>query len=423
VRVLSVLRLPGVRWIVGLQAADLALEFASSVALMVLVYDATGAPLAAAGMLVAKQVLPGALLALAGARLDAFDPIRGLFGAYLVRAAAFGLLALAGTGAALYALAFFVGTAGTVSRVLIRSTVARVHSGREFREVAAAQNVVFGAMTLIGPALGAVGTAIVGAATALAVFVGVAAALALATLAAPARVRSVVRHGAPGAPSVEGEHADEGRSTAPVASTSSMLWLAAVLAVLFAMDEPALLAYVREALGADTGVYGAILVSWGIGVIAGGLLYSRYGLDAPRRAIVAGVAAAAVGYVALGVAPTVGLAYAAAVLGGIGNGVYWVALATAVLEQARPGEEAGASGRLEGIVTALPAAGFVLGGAVAQWIDARATLWAPGLAAVVVLVVWVVRTRSAPRRVTDVDDPRFARPADLPPVPAAEVLA
>jgi hypothetical protein len=396
------LRLPGMRWVIAVHAADLALEYASSVALMVVVYDATSSPLAAAGMLVAKQIVPGALLASAGRHLDALPPATGLAGAYAIRAAAFVALAAVGTGPALYAMALVAGAAGVTSRVLIRATVARATHGPDFRAVTAVQNLAFGAMTLVGPAAGAGAAAILGAGPSLVAWAGVSAALVFAAAAMPAVLRR-----APAAPSPAEAPASSG-TQAPrhgLGETSrllrapvrSMLLLAAFLAVVFAMDEPALLAYVRDDLGASTGLYGGILTAWGVGVIVGGAAYSRFGLAAPLQAIVAGVSAAAVGYIGLGLAPSPTWACVAAVVGGVGNGSYWVALVTAVLERAPLGAEARVAGQLEGIATAMPAVGIVLGGAVAQFGDPRTTLWLPGVLALAALSVWVAAARRSTR--------------------------
>lgn len=420
---LSALRLPGLRWLLGLHGADLALEYASSVALMVLVYDATDSPIAAAAMLVAKQIVPGALLALRGGLLDGVDARGGLAAAYALRAAAFACLALLGgePPAALYALAFIAGTAGTASRVLIRATVARTLSGEQFRSATAAQNLIFGVMTLAGPAAGAL---VAGAATPAASIL-VWAALALAMAGGALGMPRALRAG-PQPEATDQAHANEppaGTPRALHASATSMLALAGFLAVAFAMDEPALLAYVRESLDADTSLYGTILVAWGAGVIAGGLIYSRFGVGAPIGAIIGGVGAAALGYIGLGFAPTPAAACAAAVLGGIGNGVYWVALVTAVLGAAPAGDEARVSGRLEGLATAMPALGIVLGGVVAEWVDPRVTLWLPGFIALGALAAWsviAIRRPTAPAQRTSA---AAATPDEVAAPAAATVVA
>lgn len=390
---LSALRLPGVRWILAVHGMDLALEYASSVALMVLVYDATNSPLAAAAMLVCKQVVPGALLASLGSRLEQRDPRRPLLAAYLMRGLAFALFAIVSHGAALYALAFAAGVAGTTTRVLLRATVVRSITGEAFRQASAAQNIVFTLVALLGPALGALVAGAVGASASLSVWALAAGALGAATLSMPSALRTSVAHGAAQVDADEAPATPTGIS----APAWSLLVLAGLLTCAFAMDEPALLAYVQSSLGAGVGVYGTILVLWGIGMVLGGAAYSRLGVGAPFTVIVAGVLASATGYLGLGLAPSVGVAYAAAVIGGIGNGSYWVVLVTAYLERADHGDAAAASGRFEGTVTATAAVGIVVGGLVAQVIGPRPTLWIPGAIAVVALTAWAALDRASGR--------------------------
>jgi predicted MFS family arabinose efflux permease len=162
---------------------------------------------------------------------------------------------------------------------------------------------------------------------------------------------------------------------------------------LFAMDEPALLAYARDSLGSDVQGYALILVAWGSGMLLGGLAYARM----LARSMVAvfgwGAALSAVGYVGLGVAPSLAVALLVALVGGAGNGVYWVALVTAVQESTGDGEQAQHAARLEGIATAAPALGVVVGGVVAEYISPRASLLIPGLLALSVLALWALALR------------------------------
>jgi hypothetical protein len=387
---LNALKQPGVRWILGLHGADLVLEYASSIALMVLVYDATNAPIAAAAMLVAKQVVPGALLAWLGRLLDTVEPRRGLAIAYGLRAIALAALASAGATPALYGLAFVAGLAGTASRVLIRAMAVRSTTREAFRALTALQNIVFAVIALVGPALGAAGASWAGADASMLIWVVLSVALTGASLAMPAMLGAGGQGVEPDEQLASSEPGGHGRG-----SVGGLLALGAVLAVIFSMDEPALLAYVRHDLAGDVGLYGLILVTWGAGMVIGGLLYSRFGLGRPHGSIVVGVLAAALGYIGLGVAPSIGVACAAAVIGGAGNGSYWVALVTAVLEHAPPGAEAKASGRLEGLATAMPALGIALGGALAQFVEPRVTLWLPGMIAVLALITWMVAVRGS----------------------------
>ena len=63
-------------------------------------------------------------------------------------------------------------------------------------------------------------------------------------------------------------------------------------------------------------------------------------------------------------APTLAVACAAAVLGGAGNGVQWVAMVSAVQELTAPKMQARVMGVLESLGAAMPGIGFVLGGLI-----------------------------------------------------------
>jgi MFS family permease len=67
------------------------------------------------------------------------------------------------------------------------------------------------------------------------------------------------------------------------------------------------------------------------------------------------------------------MACAAAALGGLGNGVQWIALVSAV-QQATAGEyQARTMAALESVAAAAPALGFALGGVIATLASPRAT--------------------------------------------------
>jgi MFS family permease len=72
-----------------------------------------------------------------------------------------------------------------------------------------------------------------------------------------------------------------------------------------------------------------------------------------------------VSYAATAAAPTIAAACAAAVLGGAGNGVQWVAVISTVQELVDARHETRVLGIFEAVASAMPGLGFVLGGALA----------------------------------------------------------
>jgi MFS family permease len=391
--VLSALRQPGVGRLVAVGGLEYLLEYATSVVLMVLVYDLSGSPLAAAAMLVAKQGIPGLLLARFGAALDRLGERRRLRVAYAVRGVAFGLLGLVDAVGVLVVLAFVAGMSGGVVRATLRAQLARATHGAVRRQAIAANNILFAAVGLLGPAVGAAACAIAGAQGALAI--GMAGAIALA-LAAPGAV--VASASVAEIDEADVAHSPAGLRSAAGLSVGPLLVLGGLMTALFAMDEPALLAYAERTLGSGLGGYGGILVAWGIGMIAGGFVYSALAGGSVKRLFIAATVASAAGYLGLGLAPTLVVALAMAVLGGIGNGFFWASLSTLVFEASMPGDETRQAGRLEAIATATPAAGMLLGGLVAEYVSLRVTLLAPGILALLAVLVWAAAVWRSERR-------------------------
>jgi MFS family permease len=123
---------------------------------------------------------------------------------------------------------------------------------------------------------------------------------------------------------------------------------------------------------------------------------------AARRAsldglLVAGTAAIAVSYALMAGAPTLAFACAAAALGGLGNGVQWVALVSALQLATVPAFQARVMSLMEAVGAAAPGVGFALGGLLAATLDARAAFAAAAAGAGVAAVAFAVKLR--PRKV------------------------
>lgn len=391
---LRALKVEAFRRLAALYPVDGLLDWASSIALMVLVFDQTGSALATGALLVFKQIVPGLLTPVAGRRLDAVPIGRAVGIAMLLRAAAVGAAAAAGEGIALYVLALVAGLGGTLSRATFRAGVARMLDGDDRRAGNALLNTAMGLVSLGGPAAAGLAltvvspiellqaTAVVGVVAGLAAFVVVPSVGAAAADAEGAEPRASAT-----APSAEDAHEAEAwsRSPAPVVPVTVMLALATVIFTAFAMDEPSLLPYATESLGDGVGAYGAILSLWGLGIIVGSVLFARM-LDRSMVVLAAvGTAIGALGYIGLGLAPNLAVAGVIAVLGGVGNGFNWVALVTAVQEASPAAQQGRVAARLEAIATVGPGVGYLIGGAVADALDPRLTLLIPGVLALLLL--------------------------------------
>ena len=94
-------------------------------------------------------------------------------------------------------------------------------------------------------------------------------------------------------------------------------------------------------------------------------------------------------YLGMAAAGTLAVACTAAVIGGIGNGVQWVALMSAVQELTASRYQARVVGLLESLGRVMPGVGFLLGGVIAQLLNPRASFVAAGVGALTVLAVAV----------------------------------
>lgn len=385
------LSIPGVRRLTGLYGVADLLEWCGAVALMLLVFEHTGSALAAGGMLICKQILPAAFSPFTGRLLDRAPTVRMVALGFWLQAAAFLAVGAVGYGPALFVLAAASGLGGTLVRASFRATIARSYAGEERRSANALVNATMGIMSLIGPGFAAAFATAASPQTALAI-TGAAGLLAGGAAAFTSGPQPQTAKGS----AAEGEPVDLHDTEVPDRHGAPKplplpLWVllsfTAVIAVGLAMDEPSLLPYAERSLGAGAGAYGAILSFWGVGIIVGSIGFGRL-LHVPMLTVAAaGTAVTAIGYIGLSAAPTVAVACLVAAFGGVGNGFSWVALVTAVQEATPPGRQGQAAARLEAIITAGPAVGYLLGGAIADAASPRLTLLIPGVLALTILAL------------------------------------
>ncbi len=360
-------------------------------ALMVLVYERTGSPAAAGAMLVCSQVIPAGLLALAGSRADRWNVRRSLALGFGAQAGA--VAAVVTTPIPLFALAVPIGLAGAVIRAQLRAGLAVTAGDELLREGSALLNCVRGVTSLLGPAVAALSLASVGSTATL---LGVALLLLTAGLAArlaPLPDRSAA------------EIAEDNSTVAtgrperiPVDRTMVLLLgLVGLMLAALSVDEPILLAYVQREIDGGVAGYGALLTAWGAGMLIGTGIFSRL-IDRPMLAVFAGATAVSgLAHLGLALAPSLPVAIAFALVGGISGGIDWAALSTAIMERAPKGREASVATRLEAVATAAPGLGFVVGGVLASDIAPRSVLLLPAayglLVAVVACGAWLFSRR------------------------------
>jgi len=392
------------------------------IALAVLVFDQTGSPVATAALFVAIHFLP----AIAGpplvARLEHLPARWSLSLLYATEAAVFAGLALLATEfllAAVLVLAAIDGSLASSARSLTRAAAAgALKPAGLLREGNAVLNIGFTTGAAIGPAMA--GLVVAGASVQVALAADAISFLAVAILLATAR-------GLPRAePEVEGVLARLRSGLAYVQENpllKRLLGAQAIAFVFFAVVIPIEVVFAKETLGAGDAGYGALLASWGAGMVLGSFAFAGLGKASIPALLTFSTLAIGVAYLGTAAAPTLALACAASVIGGTGNGIQWVAVMTAVQAITAAPYQARVVAMLEAIASAMPGVGFVIGGTVAALADPRAAFAVAGTGVLVVLLGAFAILRDTDWRGAVAQ--AAPRPAEgqVPPAPAGGVPA
>jgi len=402
------------------------------VALLLSTYDHTHSALAVAGLLVAGRLLPALFTPTLVAAVEVSRRRGSLSLLYLLEAvtalALAGLLwhfwlpgvvvlvAIDGTaaltaGALLRATAAHVaieeidpgpgapaedGTAGARQAIVGRGGgVAPAATAQDTEETAqrranAALNLGFTVAVTLGPAVSGVIVAAAGSPTALLID-------AVSFLACGALLLGVQVHapaeGASTEGSVGGRLAAAWRHLQEVPRLRGLLLVEALAIICFASVEPVEVLYAKATLHAGDRGFGFLTAAWGVGMVVGGVLFARAVERPLRPMLIWGTLAVGVAYIGFALAPTLAVACGAAVVGGLGNGVQWAALISAV-QHLTPRELLGRlMSAVEGIGAVCPAIGFAVGGAVAQLGGTRTAMLTAGVAATLTTALFVRVTR------------------------------
>jgi hypothetical protein len=386
---LQAVRVPGFARLLSTYTVNDFAHLLATLALSILVYDATRDPFATTALFVAAEFLPGLLAPVLVARVDGLRPGRILAGAYAIEAVALGAVALLTGGFWLplvLALAFVNGALATTARAITRAaTVAVLAPADALREGNAAMNVSFSINSATGPAAAGGLVALLGTGTAIAVAAGAFA--ILAAIVAPARI-ALPRDPA------DGEHGAgwRPRLAAALAYVRSSPALQRLLAgqglalLLLTMAMPIQVIYAKESLGVGNAGYGVFAATWGLGMVLGSALYARERRRPAAQLILWSTAVMGIGYIGIAVAPGLAVACAASVFGGLGNGLQWVSVITAIQEATDEHFQGRIAALFEAVATVAPGMGILLGGVITALLGPRAAYGVAG-AGVLVLVV------------------------------------
>ncbi len=358
-----------------------------ALALAIVVLSTTRSAIATAALFLATQFLPGLVGPFLVGRVGEIAPGRILPACYVVEACLFLVLAVISRHAAvalIVALAFLDGTLAFAARSVTRSTTASTLMPHNLMpEGKAAFNLALAGATVAGPVLGGALLALLGPATALAAdgFSFVLAALLI--LAAPGlRVR---------------KESDAVRSPQRRRLRASLRYVAGdralrvlifgegIAFVFFYLVVPVTVVYATRSLHAGPAGYAAILASWGVGAVIGSTLHVRLARRVGHATILISTAAVALGYLGTALAPTLLLACAWSVVGGVGNGTQWASVETAVHQLVDERFRLRVAAMLESMAALAPGVGIILGGALTALLSPRAAYLAAGLGLVALI--------------------------------------
>jgi MFS family permease len=363
------------------------------IALAVLVFDATGSTIATAGLFLAMQALPALAAPVLVARIERIGVGSTLPCLYLGEAIAFAVLAAVSRDVSLGAvlsIAAADGLLGASARALTRGTVADLLGPRGvLREGNAILNMAFTTAAAVGPALAGAVVAGVGPRSALLADAG--------SFAGAAALVAIARGLPAGRRRRPGERGGIREALAHVGARPRLRVLMAAQGaalVFFALVIPIEVAFAKQTLDAGNFGYGALLASWGAGMVAGGLAFAGLRRHSLALLLGAGTLAIAAAYLVTAIAPTLAVACLASVVGGAGNGVQFIGVVTAVQELTGDGFQARVASLLDAITRAAPGLGFAIGGAVAALASPRASYAAAGFGVLAVLAVAAVRLRA-----------------------------
>ena len=373
-------------------------DWLTTVALAVLVFDATHSAVITTVLFVASKFVPAFVAPACTARVDGISPRRTLPVLYTLQAVAFGgMTAASGSVPAVVALAAVAGGAALVSRALVRASVTTVlPDPEELRQGNAVLNVVFSTAFAVGPAVA--GAAVAGTGAELSLVAGAAVLLWMALYASLSPLPMLA---------TEDEEAGDawytklGRAISHVRQepvVARLFGAQAVLLVFFTMIPPIEVVYAKQDLGVSAAGFGALMAAWGVGAVAGSAVFAKLGKHSTLTLTLCASAAIGASYFGMGVAGSLPLACALAVVGGLGNGMQWIAFVTAVQERTPASLQARAMALVESLGAAVPGLGFVLGGAVAAAASARVAYAAAGIGILAIVTLAVVVARGLPRR-------------------------
>lgn len=367
-------------------------DMAGLVALAILVLDRTDSALATTALFLASKFVPALIAPALTAALDRFPVGRTLPVLYLVEAVAFaelGFMVHSFWLPAVLVVAFVDGLLAITARGLSRGAIAAALKPHDLlREGNSALNVIFAVTGVAGPLLGGVIVSTLGADIALWADAGSFLIIAILLAASAGRLPR------PAASGYEhwGQRVRDGLDYVRAHPTISRLIVGETVAIVFfTLVVPIQVVYVRESLDASSFAYGLLMATWSVGIVLGSAYFAKAKTTPLSTLVLVSTAAVGVGYLGMGLAPTLLFSCLASVVGGVGNGIQWVSVMTALQEAVDADYQARAAGLLESAAAAVPGVGFAIGGVLTAMISPRLAYIVAAAGTAVVVAVWARR--------------------------------
>ncbi len=365
------------------------------VALALLVYRETRDPVATTALFIAAEFLPAFIAPVLTAHVDQRALRSVLPAIYAVEAVAFVLLALLASSFSLVlvlAIALIDGALMLTARGLSRGAVNAVLQPQDLlREGNGLLNIGFAAASVGGAALGGLLVDLFGVSTALLVDAASFAVIAVVL----GTCGSLPRSESEPAPFLS--RAREGlRYVRRNRVTRLLIGGQALAVVFFTLVVPIEIVYAAETLQTDEVGYGILLSAWGAGIVLGSLVFLGVRRRSVSVLILSSSLAIGSAYLGMAVARELWVACAFSVIGGLGNGVQWVSVMTALQESTPDDLQARVTGLLESVTSAATGIGFLIGGLITA-ITSPPTAFAVSGVGVVVLVLLGAAFRVVPK--------------------------
>lgn len=360
------------------------------IALAILVFNRTRSALATAALFLTLRFLPALLAPLLTARVEVLRPRLVLATMYTLEGAFFAVMALLTRHfslSVLLVLCALDGTLAITAKALTRGVSATwllSHDG--LRGGNAILNLGAMGSAALGPALAGAAVAWQGAPTALLIDAA-SFLLTAAVMATAPGLRVEIDRTAGFAGRLRG-----GLRVIRDHSAVRRLFVAIGLAMMLgSIVIPIEVIFAKATLHAGDRGYGFLLGAWGVGMIVGGAGFAVATEMSLIGLLGAGALLTAAGYTGLALSPTLLVACACSALGGVGNGVSWIAAVTAVQERIPISTQSGVMSVLEGLNQVMPAAGFVVGGALTAASSPRVAYAVSAAGIVLVVLIFALR--------------------------------